>query len=381
MRYQSVCLESLGYTLPTETVSSEEIERRLGPLYRRLRLPEGRLELMTGIRERRFWPSAARPSQVSVVTAGAAIAAAQLDPGQLGALIHASVCRDQLEPATACDVHRRLHLSDRCLVYDVSNACLGFLNGLVQLANMIELGQIRAGLVVCTESGRDLVEATIDRLNHDETLSRAEMKLAMASLTIGSASVAGVVVHESLSGTGNRLLGGAVRCATQHSDLCRGDHAPLGDRRGMLMQTDAEQLLEAGVEVARQAFADFLVETSWSIADIQRTFCHQVGVAHRRRMLDALGLDPARDFATVDYLGNTGSAALPVTMARAMEAGAVPPDSNVAMLGIGSGINTLMLGARWQESRVARGELETAPPPTQAVPRPHLETAPIRAGK
>ena len=55
MQYQNVCIESLGYTLPDEIVTSDEIERRLEPLYRRLRLPEGRLEHMTGIRERRFW--------------------------------------------------------------------------------------------------------------------------------------------------------------------------------------------------------------------------------------------------------------------------------------------------------------------------------------
>ena len=72
------------------------------------------------------------------------------------------MCRDYLEPATACGVHHRLGLPQECLVYDVSNACLGILNGIVQLANMIELGQIRAGIVVGTESSRPLVETTID---------------------------------------------------------------------------------------------------------------------------------------------------------------------------------------------------------------------------
>lgn len=384
MRYQHVFLESLGYTLPDEVVTSAEIETRLTPLYERLRLPAGRLELMTGISERRFWPRGTKPSQVSVASARAALGAAGIDSGQIGALVHASVCRDQLEPATACDVHRHLGLRDDCLIYDVSNACLGFLNGLVQLANAIELGQIRAGLVVCTESGRDLVEATIDQLNHDATLTRTEMKLAMASLTIGSASVAGLVVHRSLSRAGNRLLGGVARCGTQHSDLCRGDHAPAGQQGGvqhggMLMRTDAEQLLDAGVAVAREAFGEFLQQTQWQAADIHHTFCHQVGVAHRRRMLETLGLDAARDFSTVEWLGNTGSAALPVTLARAMQAGAVTPDSHVALLGIGSGINTLMLAADWQESRVGQGNFTGPTPPTiQVIPRPHA--APLRTG-
>ncbi len=66
MHFRRVCLEAFGYTLPEEVVTTAEIERRLEPLYRRLRLPEGRLELMTGIRERRFFPPGTRPSTVSI---------------------------------------------------------------------------------------------------------------------------------------------------------------------------------------------------------------------------------------------------------------------------------------------------------------------------
>src|SRR5271170_588966 len=142
MRYENVCIESFGYTLPEEIVTSAELEAALAPLYKRLRLPEGRLELMTGIRERRFWPPGTLPSGPSMASAQLAIDAAQIDKSQIGALVHASVCRDYLEPATASTVHHTLELPNDCLIYDVSNACLGVLNGMVQVANMIELGQI-----------------------------------------------------------------------------------------------------------------------------------------------------------------------------------------------------------------------------------------------
>src|SRR5262245_28482489 len=123
MRYEHVCLESFGYSLPEEVLSSTEIERRLAPLYERLRLPEGRLELMTGIRERRLWPPGTLPGEISVVSGERAIQASGIDRREIGALIHASVCRDHLEPATACRVHHALGLPQRCAVYDVSNAC------------------------------------------------------------------------------------------------------------------------------------------------------------------------------------------------------------------------------------------------------------------
>src|SRR3989441_13245068 len=61
MRYSTVCIESIGYELPKHVVTSAEIEARLAPLYDRLQLPYGRLEMMSGIRERRFWGGGGDP--------------------------------------------------------------------------------------------------------------------------------------------------------------------------------------------------------------------------------------------------------------------------------------------------------------------------------
>ena len=353
MKYQKVSIEALGYTLPCEIVTSEELEARLQPLYRRLRLPEGRLELMTGIRERRFWPRGTLPSDQSVASAQQVLATADFDKRQIGALVHGSVCRDFLEPATACRVHHQLSLGEECLIYDVSNACLGLLNGIVQVANMIELGQIRAGLVVGTESGRQLVETTIEALNADTSLTRDSVKSAIASLTIGSASAAVLLVDRSISRTGNRLLAATARAHTAAHGLCHSDRdEAVGSNMRPLMETDAEELMRQGVEVGNSTFAAFLDETGWTRDDIDKTFCHQVGSMHRKLMLQSLALDPAIDFATLETLGNTGSVALPVTMARGIEQGHLKPDDHAALLGIGSGINALMLAVEWRKSLV-----------------------------
>ena len=142
MNFSHVCLESIGFQLPDIIVTSDEIEQQLQPLYERLKLPTGRLELITGIQERRFWPAGMPPSSMSIRSGQMALDAADVPREDIGCLIHASVCRDHLEPATACRVHHELGLPRECLVYDVSNACLGLLNGALQIAQMIELGQI-----------------------------------------------------------------------------------------------------------------------------------------------------------------------------------------------------------------------------------------------
>jgi 3-oxoacyl-[acyl-carrier-protein] synthase-3 len=268
-------------------------------------------------------------------------------------LIHGSVCRDFLEPATACGVHQRLGLPPECMIYDVSNACLGLLNGLVQIANMIELGQIRAGVVVGTESGRALVETTIAQLNSDTSLTRADVKRAFASLTIGSGSAAMVLVDRQLSRTGNRLLGGVARANTRQCHVCQSGRDEAADARMQpLMSTDSEMLLREGLATGKEAFREFLDCLGWKAEDIHKTFCHQVGRVHQKRTFEALELDVAIDYPTFELLGNTGSVALPIGAALAIENGHLRPDDRVALFGVGSGVNVIALGIHWQWSLV-----------------------------
>ncbi len=347
MRYEHVCIEAVTHSLPPHVVTSEEIEQRLAAVYERLSLPAGRLELMTGIRERRFFDPGTLPGTVSIQTARAALEKSGLDRRHIGALIHGSVCRDQMEPATAAGVHDGVQLPAESLVMDVSNACLGLLNGMLIIADQIELGRIRAGIVVGTESGRDLVEGTIDSLLTDTTLTRQSIKSAFASLTIGSGSAAIVLCDRKLSRTGHRLLGGSFLADSSGNRLCAGgvETAKHGDGRPR-MHTDSEALLHAGIKLAEQTWSRAKSVLGWTDTDVNRVFTHQVGKQHRAMLMERLHLDPALDFPTVELLGNTGAAALPMALSMGLESNPPDPGDHLALLGIGSGLSSIMLGIR-----------------------------------
>jgi 3-oxoacyl-[acyl-carrier-protein] synthase-3 len=153
MRWKNVHVEAIAHVIPDEKVSSAELESRLSPMYSALHLAPGQLETLTGIRERRRWPKGTRMSQAAALAGRKALDASGVPAEELGAVIYAGVCRDDLEPATACAVAAELGTSPDALIFDVSNACLGMLNGMVEIANRIELGQMRAGLVVSAEGG------------------------------------------------------------------------------------------------------------------------------------------------------------------------------------------------------------------------------------
>ena len=346
MRFQNVQIDAFAHVLPERVVSSESLEERLSPLYEKLRLRTGRLELMSGIRERRHFEPGTRPSTVAARAGERALEKSGIDRSRIGCLIHASVCRDFMEPATASVVHRLLELRDDCEVFDLSNACLGVANAMVLAAEKIELGRAESVLVVAGEDGGPLVEETLAALLASENIGKAELKAAFASLTIGSGAAA-VILSRASDGKDHthRLVGGTLRSATQHHELCQGDRAESGS--GPLMETDSEALMLAGNELARETWNAFRRELDFEARPIDRYVTHQVGVRHRQLLLQTLGMDPERDFPTVETLGNVGSVSLPLCFSMAEEAGFIEAGHRVAMFGIGSGLHCLMLAVDW----------------------------------
>lgn len=388
MKYSRVHIESIGYELAPVVVSTAELESRLSSVYDAMGMKAGHLELLTGISERRWWEPEFPLSEGAAAAGKKALDAAEVDPSEIDVLIYAGVCRENFEPATACAVAHRLGISPGAAVYDVSNACLGVLNGVVDVANRIELGQARAGLVVSAETAREINEHTIDRMLR--TRSRELFVESVATLTGGSGAVGVVVTGKELSRTKRRrLVGGVVQNATQHHHLCKwglqsvlpaavgavdkvlGHGASALVKKGIdlgtgatallkqgldlglrhvripFMETHASEVLKHGVELGHRTWQAFQAKFGWRPEFVDKVICHQVGSQHRDTVLRSLGIAPEKDFSTFPFLGNIGTVSLPLTAALAEERDFLKPGDRVGWLGIGSGLNCLMLGIEW----------------------------------
>ena len=363
MKYSRVYLEAIGYELAPVVVSSAELEERLRPVYEALHMPPGQLEALTGIAERRWWGADFPPAHGAALAAKKALAASNLTPADIDVLIYAGVYRENLEPATACHVAAELGINPDATVFDISNACLGVLNGIVEVANRIELGQCRAGLVVSCETAREINEAMIDQMV--QARSMEVFRQSVATLTGGSGAVAVLVVDRELSSQLRRkLLGGATKNAPQHHGLCRwGWETFMGTDAGALlrasvqmgmkhcvrpfMATDAGAVLKYGVDLGLRTWKSFLTRLGWAVDQLDKVICHQVGAGHREAILRTLGIAPEKDFSTYEFLGNIGTVSLPLTAALAEERDFLKPGDRVGFLGIGSGLNCLMLGLQW----------------------------------
>jgi 3-oxoacyl-[acyl-carrier-protein] synthase-3 len=201
-------------------------------------------------------------------------------------------------------------------------------------------------MVVSCESARQIIDTTIDRLL--ESLNMAVFRKSVATLTGGSGAVAVILAAEALSPDGHRLEGGAARNAVAHHTLCTwGPDSGIPASGLHVMETDSVGVLQHGVVLGADTYRAFKHEMGWRAHEPDRIVCHQVGATHQRTILDTLGIPPEKDFTTFRHLGNIGTVSLPITAAIAAERDILTPGDAVGLLGIGSGLNCLMLGVRW----------------------------------
>lgn len=336
-----VVIESMGFALSSEETLSSQLEQQLAGVYERCRLSEGRLELMTGIRARRFWPGLRVPSEIAAEAGAEALRVSGVERSAIGGVIHAAVCRDRLEPATAAYVHRSLGLPPSAFFFDLSNACLGFLQAVDTARALIHSGAHQAILVVAGEDGLPLIQHTLKVLQQGEW-TRKTIKPFFANLTIGSGAVAAVVSRADLAKADQGLLLGRslLRADSGASHLCEGGSA---GEQGLQMQTDSEALLEAGIRLAKATWEEFLGETGRGVDGFDVVIPHQVGRSHEKLLGESLGYPMERALLTYPFLGNVGSVSLPVTLALGLWKQRILPGARIALMGIGSGLSCQMM--------------------------------------
>jgi 3-oxoacyl-[acyl-carrier-protein] synthase-3 len=338
LHFTQVAIQGIARIDAPDIVASRDLEGRFDDTLRRLGHRPGLIETLTGVVERRFFPSNVMPSDAATQAAEAAIAHAGIERDAIGVCVNTSVSKDFIEPSVASAVHGKLGLSPNCLNFDVGNACLAFLNAMELVSNMIERGQVDYALVVDGENSRPPVEATVERLAAPTTTEQ-DLRDNFATLTLGSGAAAMVLCRADLATTSHRFLGGVSLAATEHNHLCQG----YPDR----MKTDAVGLLKAGVALAERTWDAACRQLGWSAEDLDALIMHQVGSAHARTILNTLGLDEDRAHFTFANYGNIGPAAIPITLADAVDTGRIFAGDRVALMGIGSGLNCAMMEVRW----------------------------------
>lgn len=297
----------------------------------------------TGIKERRICHT--NFSDMALVAARHALAAADLDPTELDLILLGSLTVDSLCPNTASIIQDALGARNAAAI-DINSACTGFLYGLHIGTNLIKAGAHKKVLVI----GGEFISHYMDWSRRD------------VAVLFGDACGA-VVLEACEEETG--LLAAKIGCesdakyAIQITNLgsC---YSRLDDEFLFLgWNFDGQEVFKRAVKSMAQACHSVLEQTGLTIEDINVVVPHQAN----KRILDALAkrlnIPTEKVMVNVHKYGNTSAGTIPVALTEALEEKRIKPGDYVLMASFGAGLTWGAGLVKWGE-RVEPLETSTA---------------------
>lgn len=290
----------------------------------------------TGIRERR----AGGPGETTATMGGAAVrrlmATRGLAPGEIEALIVATVTPDTTFPATACLIQDDLGLRETW-GFDLSAACSGFLYALTVGTQLVAAGAHRRAVVV----GADLMSAIIDP--EDRTTAVLFGDGAGAVLLEPAEPGFGILdFHHRVDGSGRHDLhmpaGGSLRPATAHT-VARREH---------FLRQNGRVVFKFAVSQMTECVELLLARNGLTPADVAMVVPHQANQRILDATADRLGLPHDRMASVVGRYGNTTAATLPLALEDAVLNGRIRRGDLVVLVAVGAGFTAGATLMRWQ---------------------------------
>lgn len=315
-----VRIAGIGHYLPERCVTSAELEERLG-------IPEGWVEKVTGVRERRY-SSGETSVDMAVESCRAALEASGVALEDVDAIVGASTAPHQSIPCTAALVGRALGAPDgKSACWDVNATCLSFLFALQSVAHMVSAGVYRNVLLFSSE-------LTSLSLNPKERES---------AVLFGDASAA-VVVRRSTAGESSSIWNSHFVTYTSGADLTQilgggsGHHPndPLTTPEMNLFHMKGPAIFKMGARLLTPFLDEFFRSIELDRGSFDAVVPHQAS-RHAIEMLTRNGIRHEQLVTNLAVRGNCIAASIPLALSEAVEGGWIKRGDNVMLVGSGAG--------------------------------------------
>lgn len=318
----------VGTYLPDQVVTSDEMMQEIDT-ERHYDLPYDWMSKEMGILERRMVNEDQTPSELAIYAAEQALASCpDLNPDSIEAVIFCGIERDMPEPATAHVIQRALGLK-AAHVFDVANACYGFLEGLILASSLVEAGLIRHGLVVTGEISTKMSRRVMQQLKGG--LSKQAAKHLWGMLSVGDAGGA-IIVGASVNGQSG-FMKFHQKSQSQHVNLCQYRWRSDGDVEANM---NMAQIVARGLKLNKQIYRETLDELGWDHVDW--AIAHQTGKTAFEHAVNLHGIDKRKIMKTYPKLGNITTATLPISFNKLKCSDRLKTGDKIGGLFAGSGL-------------------------------------------
>jgi len=290
----------------------------------------------TGIRERHVVDKGVATSDLAVEAAKIALAQRGIDPGEIEAIVVATVTPDMLFPSTACLVQHKLG-AKRAWGFDLSAACSAFVYALQSGAQFIASGAHNKVLVI----GADVMSSILDYTDRATCILFGDGAGAVV-LEPAEGEGEGIIdFHHEVDGSGGCSLympaGGSLHPAT-HETV---------DKKMHFVHQDGQAVFKYAVKKMGEACEKVLARNAVSASDIDCFIPHQANQRIINATAERVGLRPESVIINIDRYGNTTAGTIPLAMQTAVEEGKLKKGDLVMLASVGAGFTVGATLLRW----------------------------------
>jgi 3-oxoacyl-[acyl-carrier-protein] synthase-3 len=293
-----------GMAVPEQVIENAVIAERLG-------VEPQWIVKRTGISRRHVLAPGERLIDIAAKAGGAALARAELDPGDLDLVLVATTSKDHVTPDAAPLVAAELG-ARRAGAFDVGAACTGFVAAVAVARGQIETGAVERVLVI----GADALFQYTD----------PDDKRTAALFGDG----AGAVVMTAIDPPGR------VSTPVLRADGAQA-HLIFADRDGGMLKMEGGETFHNAVARLSEVTGEALASAGIGTADIDLFVYHQANRRILRAVGERLELAPERVLDYIAEYANTSAATIPIALAQAQADGKLVPGRRLLLAAFGAG--------------------------------------------
>jgi 3-oxoacyl-[acyl-carrier-protein] synthase-3 len=287
----------------------------------------------TGMKERRV--SHVSGIEMAIVAAQRALAAADLDAGDVDLIVYGSCSSDEQVPNSASGVQTAIG-AKKAAAIDLNTACTSFLYALTAATSMIRTGVVKNAVVI----GVEIISPFMDWSNRNVAVLFGD---GCAAVVLQATDKQEGVVGEQLG----------CLADVRHTLRVRGMGTAYCNRDVVAGATfwdfDGQEIFRHAVQGMTQASAAVMKKCGVSADDIDLVVPHQANLRIIEAVVNRAGVSMDKVMLTVQRYGNMSAATVPVALTEAVEEGRVKPGALILMPAFGAGLTVCAHLVRWGE--------------------------------
>ncbi len=309
-----------GY-LPAQVLTNADLAQRIDT-------DDEWVRTRTGIRQRHIAAAGEQTSDLALLAAQRALAAAGIAPAEVDLIIVATTTPDMVFPSTACILQDKLGVKNGP-AFDVQAVCSGFVYALSIADRMVASGGARNALVV----GAEIYSRILDWKDRGTCVLFGDG--AGAAVLVPSERPGILSTHLHADGSYRNILSVPGTVA----------NGAVSGRP--LLTMDGHTVFKFAVKVLAETAQEALAATGMAADAIDWVIPHQANIRIMEATMKKLGLPLERMVSTVGEHANTSAASIPLALDVAVRDGRIRPGQHVMLLGVGGGFTWGSVLLRW----------------------------------